>query len=153
MPDAGHDTNWEYWRRLLGHRNTWALCLMYLPNSFAFYFCITWLPKYLKVQHGFESVTLGIVAGLPLTLSVLGDLFGGVATDWVTARFGLRAGRSGVGAAAYLLAGVSMFLAATTREPMPGRRVDLRGRGREHVHRWPPPGEPASTWAEITPAW
>lgn len=117
-PDAGHSTSWEYWRRLLCHRNTWALCLMYLPNSFAFYFCITWLPKYLRVQHGFESVTLGIVAGLPLTLSVLGDLFGGVTTDWVTARFGLRVGRSGVGAAAYVLAGLSMFLAATTTQPM-----------------------------------
>jgi MFS family permease len=117
-PDAGHSAGWDYWRRLLCHRNTWALCLMYLPNTFAFYFCITWLPKYLKVQHGFTSVTLGIVAGLPLTLSVLGDLFGGVTTDWVTARYGLRIGRSGVGAAAYVLAGLSMLLAATTTQPL-----------------------------------
>jgi len=112
--DTGHSASWAYWRQLLCHRNTWALCLMYLPNTFAFYFCITWLPKYLKVQHGFESTALGIVAGLPLTLSVLGDLFGGVTTDWVTARYGLRIGRTGVGAAAYVLAGLSMFLAATT---------------------------------------
>lgn len=118
QPDAGHSAGWQYWRRLLGHRNTWALCLMYLPNSFAFWFCITWLPRYLEERHGFTAVTLGFVAGLPLTLSVLGDLFGGLATDWTTARFGLRIGRSGLGAAAYLVAGGGMLLAALTTLPM-----------------------------------
>jgi MFS family permease len=95
---ADHPTGWAYWRRLLGHRNTLPLCLMYLPNSFGFYFCITWLPTFLKEKHGFDSVTLGFFAGLPLLLSVGGDLLGGVATDAVTKRFGLRLGRAGVGA-------------------------------------------------------
>ena len=39
---------------------------------------------------------LGFFAGLPLLLSVLGDLFGGVTTDAVTRRFGLRLGRVGL---------------------------------------------------------
>ena len=38
----------------------WALCLMYFPNSFAFYFCITWLPTYLKEKHGFEADVAGL---------------------------------------------------------------------------------------------
>jgi ACS family glucarate transporter-like MFS transporter len=84
--DAKHGTQWEYWRRLLLHRNMLPLCLMYLPNSFAFYFCITWLPTYLKERHGFEAASLGLFAGLPLMLSVFGDLFGGVATDVLTVR-------------------------------------------------------------------
>ncbi|MBM3853859.1 MAG: MFS transporter, partial [Verrucomicrobia bacterium] len=50
---ADHPTGWTYWRRLFGHRNTLPLCLMYLPNSFGFYFCITWLPTFLKEKHGF----------------------------------------------------------------------------------------------------
>ena len=85
---------------------------MYFPNSFAFYFCITWLPTYLKEKHGFDAMSSGFFAGLPLILSVLGDLFGGVTTDAVTKRFGLRLGRCGVGAAAYVLAGSAMILAA-----------------------------------------
>jgi MFS transporter, ACS family, glucarate transporter len=115
---ADHPTGWAYWRRLLGHRNTIPLCLMYLPNSFAFYFCITWLPTYLREKHGFDSVSLGFFSGLPLLLSVGGDLFGGVATDAVTRRFGLRVGRAGVGALAYILAGGAMILGGVITQPV-----------------------------------
>lgn len=115
---SGHHAGWAYWKRLLGHRNTVPLCLMYFPNSFAFYFCITWLPTYLKEKHGFDALSLGLFAGLPLILSVLGDLFGGVTTDAVTNRFGLRLGRSGVGAVAYLLAGSAMILAGVVTQPV-----------------------------------
>lgn len=113
-----HADGWAYWRRLLGHRNFWPLCAMYLPNSFAFYFCITWLPTYLKERHGFDATAVGLFAGLPLVLSVAGDLFGGVASDAAAKRFGLRLGRSGVGAAAYVVAGIAMVLAATTDQAM-----------------------------------
>lgn len=111
-PPGGHHEGWDYWKRLLGHRNTLPLCLMYFPNSYAFYFCITWLPTYLKEKHGLEAMQLGLFAGLPLILSVAGDLFGGVTTDKLTRRFGLRAGRCGVGATAYVLAGSAMIAAA-----------------------------------------
>jgi ACS family glucarate transporter-like MFS transporter len=117
-PGGGHHEGWAYWRRLLGHRNTLPLCLMYFPNSFAFYFCITWLPTYLREKHGFDSALLGFFAGLPLLLSVVGDLFGGVATDAVTKRFGLRLGRCGVGAAAYVVAGSAMILAGFVSGPV-----------------------------------
>jgi MFS transporter, ACS family, glucarate transporter len=112
-----HHQGWAYWKRLLTHRNTLPLCLMYFPNSFAFYFCITWLPTYLKEKHGFDAMSLGFFAGLPLILSVLGDLFGGLATDAVAKRFGLLLGRAGVGAAAYVLAGSAMILAGVIAQP------------------------------------
>jgi MFS family permease len=117
-PDAGHSSSLEYWARLFSHRNTITLCLMYFPNSYAFYFCITWLPTYLHEKHGLTDVSLGILAGLPLILSVLADLFGGMTTDWLSARFGLRIGRTGLGAAAYVVAGASMLGAALTVEPL-----------------------------------
>jgi MFS family permease len=114
---TGHHEGWAYWSRLLRHRNTLPLCLMYFPNSFGFYFCITWLPSYLKQQHGFDSMRLGFYAGLPLLLSPVADLLGGLATDAATRRFGLRIGRAGVGAASYLVAGIAMFLATATTNP------------------------------------
>lgn len=116
-PEGSHRAGWDYWRRMLTHRNTLALCLMYFPNSFAFYFCITWLPRYLKEQHGFTGETLGVMAGLPLILSVAGDLFGGLATDWGTRRFGLRLGRVAVGGSAYVVAGAAMLAAGAVSEP------------------------------------
>ncbi|MDD4869390.1 MAG: MFS transporter [Kiritimatiellae bacterium] len=117
-PDSGHHEGWDYWKRLLSHRNTLSLCLMYFPNSFAFYFCITWLPTYLKEKHSFETLQLGLFAGLPLILSVAGDLFGGITTDVVTKRFGLRVGRCAVGAIAYVLAGGAMILAGLAHQPL-----------------------------------
>jgi len=118
QPAASHAAGWTYWKELFRHRNIVALCVMYFPNSFVFYFCITWLPTYLKEQHGFDATMLGFLSGLPLLLSVFGDLLGGVVTDRVTARFGLRAGRCGVGGAAYLLAGVALLMAAASSKPV-----------------------------------
>jgi MFS transporter, ACS family, glucarate transporter len=112
-----HEASWSYWKRLFGHRNMLPLCMMYFPNSFAFYFCITWLPTYLKEKHGLEAASLGLFAGLPLLLSVFGDIFGGLATDWAVARFGLRWGRVGVGGAAYLVAGMAMLISGSLTTP------------------------------------
>ncbi|MEI7729812.1 MAG: MFS transporter [Verrucomicrobiota bacterium] len=117
-PASGHHAGWDYWRCLLGQRNILALCFMYFPNSFVFYFCITWLPTYLNEKHGFDATLLAVFAGLPLILSVLGDLFGGFTTDAVTRKLGLRIGRAGVGAAAYVVAGVAMLGAAMTGHPV-----------------------------------
>jgi MFS family permease len=116
-PAAAHHARWEYWRRLFLHRNTWPLCLMYVANVYAFYFCITWLPTYLEKQHGVSKAMLGLMAGMPLTLSVLGDLFGGVTTDWLTRRFGLRVGRAGLGAVAYFAAALAMTCGAMAADP------------------------------------
>lgn len=116
--ETSHTAGRTYWNRLLAHPNTLALCVMYFPNSFVFYFCITWLPTYLKEQHGFDAAMLGVLAGLPLLLSVFGDLLGGVVTDRVAARFGIRIGRSAVGAGAYLIAAVALLLTPVCHQPV-----------------------------------
>ena len=113
-----HGGGLEYWRRLLTSRNMIALCLMYFPNSCVFYFCITWLPTFLEEKHGFTATSLGFFAGLPLILSVFADFFGGVATDWAVARFGLRLGRSGLGCVAYILSGGAILLAIVAPHPI-----------------------------------
>lgn len=114
---AGHE-GWPYWRRLLAHRNTLPLCLAYIPNSCAFYFCITWLPTFLKEKHHFTSISLGFVSGLPLIFAVVGDLFGGAATDWAVRRFGLRIGRAGVSALGNGVAGLAMIGATVVNHPV-----------------------------------
>ncbi len=115
---GAHVGGWAYWKKLLTNRNVLALCVMYFPNSFVFYFCITWLPTYLKEQHGFETATANALSGLPLLLSVTGDLFGGLITDKVTARFGLRHGRSTVGVVSYLIAAGCLFAVPFSPHPV-----------------------------------
>lgn len=117
-PDSPHHAGWAYWGRLLRSRNVIALSVMYISNSCIFYFCITWLPTYLRERHGFDAGTLGFLAGLPLLVSVPSDLFGGVVTDAVSRRFGLRVGRSAVGAVAYTISGVALIAAASSTVPL-----------------------------------
>jgi ACS family glucarate transporter-like MFS transporter len=112
-------TGWAFWRSLMRSRSLLALCVIYFPNSFVFYFCITWLPTYLSERFGLTLKTLSFFAGLPLILSLFGDLFGGFTTDRMTAKFGLRIGRCGVGGVAYLVAGISISLAPAFHEAMP----------------------------------
>jgi len=117
-PDSGHAAGWEYWKRLIRNRNMLAMCIMYVPNCMIFYFCITWLPTYLKQRHGFDATSLGIFAGLPLIVSMPGDLLGGLVTDRLAARYGLRIGRCGLGAVAYVVAGVALLAAAVSSTPV-----------------------------------
>jgi ACS family glucarate transporter-like MFS transporter len=116
--DSAHLAGLDYWRKLIVNRNMMALCVMYIPNCMIFYFCITWLPTYLRQRHGFDATSLGIFAGLPLIVSMPGDLLGGLVTDRLVSRYGLRIGRCGLGAVAYVIAGVALLGAATSSTPV-----------------------------------
>jgi MFS transporter, ACS family, glucarate transporter len=116
--DIGHVAAAGFWWRLLRDRNVVALCIMYASNSMIFYFCITWLPTYLQERHGFHATALGFFAGLPLLVSVPSDLFGGVVTDRISARLGLRTGRCLVGAAAYLVSAFALIGAGAASSPI-----------------------------------
>jgi MFS transporter, ACS family, glucarate transporter len=118
LPDAGHSAGSQYWRALATNRNMIALSVMYIPNCMIFYFCITWLPTYLRQRHGFDATSLGIFAGLPLIVSMPGDLLGGVVTDRLVSRYGLRVGRCGLGAVAYLVVGFTLLAAAGSSTPV-----------------------------------
>jgi len=117
-PESGHAAGWEYWGRLFRSKNMLAMCVMYIPNCMIFYFCITWLPTFLKEQHGFAAASLGIFSGLPLIVSMPGDLLGGLVTDRLSSRYGLRVGRCGLGAAAYVIAGLALLAAAGSSSPI-----------------------------------
>jgi sugar phosphate permease len=116
--DCGHASGLIYWRKLLTNRNVLALSVMYIPNAMMFYFCITWLPTYLRQRHGFDAGNLAVFAGLPLIVSVPGDLLGGLVTDRLASRYGLRIGRCGLGCAAYLLAGFALLAAGASSSPV-----------------------------------
>ncbi|MDX2032502.1 MAG: MFS transporter [Blastocatellia bacterium] len=103
------------WRRMVTNRSLLALSAAYFTQSYSFYFFITWLPTYLEKARGFTSTTLGIMAGLPLLLSVAADFLGGITTDRLTKQYGLRIGRAGVGGVSLLLASI-LLIAGTAVE-------------------------------------
>jgi MFS family permease len=105
------------WKALATSPNVWFLCLAYFSNSYGSYFVMTWLPTYLAEQRGFQKEALSLFAGLPLLLSVVGDLAGGAVTDYMTRRFGLRIGRTSVSVAGYAVAGLAMFASVYANTP------------------------------------
>jgi nitrate/nitrite transporter NarK len=100
------------WIGVLHIRGLVPLCIQYFANSYGFYFFITWLPTYLAKARGMANWELATFAGLPLVLSVVADITGGIATDALSRRFGRRAGCCGVGAVAYLAAAIAMLRGA-----------------------------------------
>jgi MFS family permease len=115
--DEGRRSDGTPWKALLANRMTVLICVMYFTQSYGFNFYVTWLPTYLKNVRGFSSMSLGLASGLPLAFSVLAVLVGGIATDRLTRRFGLRVGRATVGVAALLAAGAFLMAGTHTSSP------------------------------------
>lgn len=111
---VAHHLSARAWQRLLTNRSLLALCLAYFTQTYGFYFFITWLPTYLENARGFTATMLGVMAGLPLLMSAVADLGGGITTDWATRRFGLRIGRCGVGSVCYLIASILLIAGTAT---------------------------------------
>ena len=102
------------WGDVLRTRSLLPLCMQYFANTYGFYFFITWLPVYLVKARGMVKTELAVFSGLPLLLSVLADVTGGITTDSLCRRFGNRVGRCGVGGVAYLFAAITMLGGALT---------------------------------------
>jgi sugar phosphate permease len=99
-------------RQIAASPSVWLLCLMYLTQTYGFTLYVTWLPTYLAHDKKLAGTMLSLFAGMPLLLSVVADLLGGLTTDRLTKRLGLRAGRCLVGAASLGLASVFLFAGA-----------------------------------------
>jgi MFS family permease len=116
IPEHAHSLDLAVLARILSHRNMIALCLMYFTQAYGFYFNITWLPTYLEKARGFSSTQLGLLAGLPLILSAVADLAGGVASDRATRAFGHRMGRCGIGFVSLAIAAAALIASATVED-------------------------------------
>jgi MFS transporter, ACS family, glucarate transporter len=118
LADRPHRLDARRMGRILADRNVIALCLMYFTQAYGFYFNLTWLPTYLEKARGFTDPALGLLAGLPLILSAVADLTGGLTTDALVRARGLRAGRCVIGGASLLVAGAAMIAGAAVEDPL-----------------------------------
>jgi len=98
--------------RMLANPSVIAICAAYFTQGYGFYFYITWLPTYLQQTKGVSAGVLSLLAGLPLLLSVVADLLGGLTTDHLTRRYGFRVGRCGVAGVSLAVASLSITAAA-----------------------------------------
>ena len=106
------------WRALLSSSNLWAICLMYGFMFYGWYFYITWLPTYLQEARGLSPAQSGLYAGLPLLFGAFGCLLGGMLTDALVRRRGLKFGRRAVGLLGLLAAGAFLLTSVFLSHPL-----------------------------------
>jgi MFS family permease len=100
---------------------------MYLTQTYGFNLYVSWLPAYLQHEKNLHGTALGISAGLPMLLSVPADLFGGLLTDRLSSRFGLRLGRCVVGFSSLAAAGVFLYGGALAQGWLSAVLIGLAG--------------------------
>jgi MFS family permease len=113
------------WRRLFTSPNLWALCLMYFCASYGWYFNITWLPGFLRSQHGVTVASHGFwttsfMTGAPLLFGSTACLVGGLLTDSFIRRTGNRKwGRRLFGLVGHSVCAACYLLSVLARSPWP----------------------------------
>jgi MFS transporter, ACS family, glucarate transporter len=105
-----------HWRDLLDP-NLLCICAMYFCIGYGLYFYLTWLPTYFKEARGFTTKQAAWLSGAVLLTEGVAAMTGGWLTDKLTARYGLKSGRS-IGAVALPLSGVLILSAAFTSHPI-----------------------------------
>jgi len=78
---------------ILCNRSLWLSSLSQFMTNFGWIFLGTWLPRYLAEVHRVPVVARGWMTGVPMAVGMFGMLAGGVVTDRLTRRLGLRWGR------------------------------------------------------------
>ena len=74
------------WSELLGMRSVWGLVFAKFLTDAAWFFYISWLPKYLYDARGFDVKQVGYYAWVPFAASGIGSLLGGWFSSYLLTR-------------------------------------------------------------------
>ena len=85
---------------------------MYFFYAFGSWFFFTWFPEYMKQGRGFGADELKYAVAIPFLMSMAGNIAGGVLTDCLTKRYGVKTGRKALGTLSLSVSAVCMVLAA-----------------------------------------
>jgi len=98
------------WRRALADGALWRIALVGACYVYALTFFVSWLQTYLVKGRGYTEAAL-VLSSLPYVLGALANGAGGVLSDALVRRWGLKAGRRTVGVVG--LGCAAVFMAAT----------------------------------------
>lgn len=104
VPAVRHNFPWKTAAR---SANLWAVMLVALTYCYAMYFFIGWFHTYLVKGRGFTEPELAFSA-LPFLLGAAANALGGVASDILVRKLGLKWGRRTTGVAGLGVAAASM---------------------------------------------
>ena len=107
-PPVGHGG--MPWGQALRSGTLWRITAIGACYVYAIAFFQSWLQTYLVKGHGFSEAAL-VLSSLPYVVGGCANGIGGVASDWLVRRFGLKTGRRALGVVGLSVAAI--FMAAT----------------------------------------
>lgn len=100
------------WGQALRSSNLWWIMLMYHTYCWGSFFYLSWLHTFLENGRGFSKGDLVAYSWLPFVFGGTANLLGGVTSDYLVKRIGLKWGRRTVGIVG--LGASAIFMSATT---------------------------------------
>jgi ACS family glucarate transporter-like MFS transporter len=105
------------WDQALRSRGLWMQCFAQFTTNIPWILLITWLPTYLEETYHITPEQSGILSSFPLMVGMVGCGMGGVATDRLTRRLGLKWGRNLPGMTTKFIAAAGPLFALSADHP------------------------------------
>ena len=101
------------WRAIASDRNVFLLAASYFCFGYVAWVFFSWFYLYMAQARGLDLKASARFTMLPFLAMTVCCLFGGVANDWLTRRYGPRTGRCGLGVLSLSLAACFLVLGST----------------------------------------
>lgn len=105
------------WRAIFSRRDLLALIASYFSFGYISWIFFSWFFLYMAQVRGFDLKSSAEYAMLPFLSMTVCCLIGGVMSDRITRRWGLRPGRCGLAAAALLATALFLLLGSQVHSP------------------------------------
>jgi MFS family permease len=119
LDEIGAPTNRSHhegipWGRLFRAPQLWLIMVMYSFYVWGSTFYLTWLHTYLVKGRGFGEDEMKPFATLPFILGALANPLGGVLSDWLSRKLGLKVGRRLMGSTCLAIGATFLLATALT---------------------------------------
>jgi len=103
------------WRVALCNRNVVALTLSYFTFGYVAWIFFSWFFIYMTQARGLNLKANAMISMIPFLAMTVCCLSGGVLSDWLTRKLGLRRGRCGIAAVSLVLTAVFLIVGSHAR--------------------------------------
>jgi len=95
------------WKLILSSRQMWTVAAMYFCYGYSLNMFLAWYPKYLNAERGYDLAQMGLFTSLTLAAAVVGDILGGVISDYIIHKSGrIKFARQSVAITGFVIAAI-----------------------------------------------
>ncbi len=104
------------WGGIFSHPGVWAVTLSYFTFGYVAWIFFSWFYIYLAQVRKLDLKTSALYTMMPFLAMTLACIFGGIAVDFLSRRFGLRWGRCGLAAFALVLTSIFLVVGSSAHD-------------------------------------